>query len=934
MTQFAARFRAQRGLPSDRKRESSSGRNPSSRKRELDRLLGRRTIEWALIATCLAIPTLFLGGLHPLGRLIYLTLVATLALYQMVAFPQRAGTSTGTGALWICAVGAVVLQIVPLPPGLLDVFGSGYRELLPAWNEESPFGRWSRISLAPHAGLLGLGTLLAHGLFFMSVASALREEADLRRALRLAACLGLGMAALALAQYALGNGKYLWLYDHPTRDAQDTAKIPFTSGNHLAHYLALCAGPTVWLLVSAVNDWPATIGRAPRSSRPDFVGKSRPAEVILGSIACVVAVATVLSTFSRGGAFVFLLATAIAVGWYAWRGTLSGKLALGVGSVVAAAALLATLCGGDRLARELDVDQLAAWERLDPGLVRTRLWLADLEAWKRFPLFGSGVGTHREIYPAFFAYWTPTEYRFAESGYVHLLVETGALGAALAIAAIGLVARRLASAYPRRTAGASQRVVSRRSAPRSMTGRGSDLVWGALVASFVVSIVHNVVDFAWFVPGCFSLTLLLAAATCRASALQRATGPGEEFDAEQGARSTNAFRAPRPLLAGLGALALVWIGITVVLPEVRGARGWDEYVRVAHRVGSRSVSGGAADVASSEESDRMIRALQERLRQTPKDHRANVTIAGLCLRRFESEQLASDNAFSLADLRQTLEGSAFKNEESKRAWLKRALGERQKLLEAAAIYARRAIAAAPLDGEAYVCFAAAAPLSSLEASSSQALLDQALASRPFDGTTLLYAAEFAARNGDDAASIRYFRTAYGVVPPTRSRIVNLLGPTVPPERLLDEVGLGKSVEGCRHLTEYYLAQDRVAEASLAADRWFKAISAMDASDVDSPLRSWTALADVYEQLGSIERAAEALERAVALAPNEYVLRRRLAYALLAAGQYDRADAELTRCLRMRPDDQHVQRQRKLCYQRRMAAARETAAASLPFAPGR
>lgn len=214
------------------------------------------------------------------------------------------------------------------------------------------------------------------------------------------------------------------------------------------------------------------------------------------------------------------------------------------------------------------------------------------------------------------------------------------------------------------------------------------------------------------------------------------------------------------------------------------------------------------------------------------------------------------------------------------------------------------------------------------------MFDQALASRPYDGTTLLQAAEFAARRGDDATAIERFRTAHEIVPPTRSRIVNLLGPTLPPEWLLDEVGIGESVEGCRHLTAYYLGQGRPAEASLAADRWSAALADAEESDVDNPLRSWTALADAYEKLGRIDRAAEALEQAAALAPEEYVLRRRLGYALLALGQYDRADEDFAYCLRMRPDDHHVQRQRKLCIERRQAAARETAAAAPPLAPTR
>lgn len=934
MTRFETASGTRRDTPSARGLRPSSRSHRSTPKREPERLPAERSIEWALIAACLVLPALFLGGLHPLGRLIYLTLVATLALYQTFAFPQRSGASTGLGALWLFAVGLALLQILPLPPGLLDAFGNGYGELLPAWNGETSFGRWTTISLAPHGGKLGLGTLVAHALFFACVASAIRERADQRRALTLAAYLGLGMAALALAQYALGNGKYLWLYDYPTRDAQDTAKIPFTNGNHLAHYLALCAGPSIWLLLSAAKGWePASFWNAPRPSRSSFGSTSRPHAIVLAGTICLLTAAAASLTFSRGGAFILLIAASIAVAWYAWRGVISGRLALAAGATVAITILLAALLGGDRLARELDIDQLSAWERLDPGFLRTRLWLADIDAWKRFPLFGSGVGSHREIYPAFYAHWFPKEYRYAESGYVHLLVETGAVGILLAVAAIGIIAWHLVSAHPLRIEGPARREGSLRSSSSTHTERGSDLVWGALAASFVASVVHNIFDFAWFVPGCFSLTLLLAATICRTAALQRAKPSGEGARSAQESAATKPILAPQPAFALLGVVTLAWVAFTALLPEVRGARAWDDYMRIAVRFEGRGMFDVGEDAASGEELAQMTQALQKRLRETPEDHRASVRLAGLCLRRFELEQLASDNAFSLADLRQTVERSDFKDDSAKRAWLAKVVGERQKLLDAAATCARRAVLRSPLDGEAYVYLAAAGPLASVEAPDAPTLFDQALVSRPYDGTTLLHAAEFAARSGDDATAIERFRTAYRIVPPTRPRIVNLLGPTVPAGLLLDEVGLGESVDGCRRLAEYYLGQGRTAEASLAADRWSASLSNADATDIDNPLRSWTALADVYEKLSQIDRAAEALERAATLAPEEYVLRRRLGYALLAIGQYDRADEELTRCLQMRPDDQHVQQQRKLCFERRQTAARD-AAAALPFAPTR
>ena len=59
---------------------------------------------------------------------------------------------------------------------------------------------------------------------------------------------------------------------------------------------------------------------------------------------------------------------------------------------------------------------------------RQALWRADAEAIRKFTLTGTGVGTHREIYPIYIASHHETEFTHAESGYLHQFVETGALG--------------------------------------------------------------------------------------------------------------------------------------------------------------------------------------------------------------------------------------------------------------------------------------------------------------------------------------------------------------------------------------------------------------------------------------------------------------------------------------------------------------------------
>ena len=47
------------------------------------------------------------------------------------------------------------------------------------------------------------------------------------------------LAVVGVAQYLFGNGKFLWIYQHPYRDTFDAVQGPFIDKNHFAHLLAL-----------------------------------------------------------------------------------------------------------------------------------------------------------------------------------------------------------------------------------------------------------------------------------------------------------------------------------------------------------------------------------------------------------------------------------------------------------------------------------------------------------------------------------------------------------------------------------------------------------------------------------------------------------------------------------------------------------------------
>ena len=57
-------------------------------------------------------------------------------------------------------------------------------------------------------------------------------------------------------------------------------------------------------------------------------------------------------------------------------------------------------------------------DELDIRGARRKLWAADLEAVSHSPLFGTGAGSHAEIYRTFYHDYAGVEYTHAESGYI------------------------------------------------------------------------------------------------------------------------------------------------------------------------------------------------------------------------------------------------------------------------------------------------------------------------------------------------------------------------------------------------------------------------------------------------------------------------------------------------------------------------------------
>lgn len=867
-----------------------------------------RLVDAGLLGVLFVAP-LFMGGRGEIGRLIYIALVCGTALCFLARQCLLAEARwRWSGLEWMLLAGLllIVLQLAPLPAGVLRTLSPHVPGLLPLWTSqagaETQLGSWNQLTLAPSATRAGLTTFLAHGLLFLVVLQRLGDVSDIKRLVRWLAIAAIGMAALGLAQFLLGNGKFLWIYEHPSRSTLGAVKGTFQNQNHFAHFLALGIGPLLWWLHRL---WTA----APRESFA-FGSRSWDRHAVLKQSLTIglglVAFAGLL-TFSRGGVLAMFAAAVISLGLLIRQGALGKKswMAIGGLSLVVAAAL--TIYGYEPLANRLStLRDSRSLDELCRG--RDALWAAHLKAIPQFVWTGAGVGSHPYIYPTYMEEDFDVEFTHGESGYLHQLVETGLSGLLLTLAAAALLGYWCwhAAHLP--------------------TGAESSLLAVALVPGLAASALHSFADFVWYIPACLSLTIVLAACLCR---LYQLTQDGQRDACLQPPAGWQSGLR-RWILAGgevaagrtawivaTAALALLAAGVVSSrLPSALAAPHWEAYLKLARQ--TRQVDPSEDPRQTADRLTAMAEHLAKTLRHDPHHPRANLRRAALDLRQFDQRQQVSENPMPLNQIRDAALASQFPTRAAQDQWLTLVTGENRCLLDQALQHAQRALRLCPLQGEGYVYLAELAFLYSNSPQLKHEFVEQALHVRPHSGVVLFAAGGEAALVEDNQRALAMWKQAFHLDPEQQLRIIELLAAQMPADVFLeyfhpDRIALGR-------LYHFYRQQAAVDAARFVGLRLAAECErdALQAESLDAAAL-WDQAGHVYAFLNDPSQAVRCARQAALLTPDHFARRQRLAVALLKNDEYEEAVSQLQWCLRRRPDDPGLQQQLEQANRQRLTS---------------
>jgi len=315
--------------------------------------------------------------------------------------------------------GVAILGLVQLIPMSAGISGAIYRD---AATTLKSFGRPAptpRISIAPTETWDTILLTLAYLALFVSAVLLLRSRT--RRRMFVAVLLGSAIVHILIAA-AFRDG--------------DRIHGAFVNPNHLAGYLELAlaiAFAVLWREVLHYRDNARHVAERARRFEKQFIRLSLRV-VLWGTIAAGIGL-----TQSRAGILVAILVTLFLLSIAPSHPRIRSRRwnFAGAGAAIVGAAIGFTIL----TVRQQPVIRFLASDPRDPASdLRLTLWRVSIDAWRNFPILGSGLGTFREAFRRVQPRDLNFYVEFAHSDSLQLLVTGGAIGLALgAIAFLGLM---------------------------------------------------------------------------------------------------------------------------------------------------------------------------------------------------------------------------------------------------------------------------------------------------------------------------------------------------------------------------------------------------------------------------------------------------------------------------------------------------------------
>lgn len=284
------------------------------------------------------------------------------------------------------------------------------------------------LTFYPQATWLDLRKSLAVATVFVVVVNVYRRSFQIKRLLLTISIVGTAVALLALWQNVFGSRTIYGVVPmaHPNSG-------PFLNHSHFGQFMNLSIGAMLGLLLVKVGE--ITEGSDTFGDSFQLMRYAKLNGIYLLGFLAALGAATIFLSLTRGGVASLLVAATATAILYVWRRGHGG--ARTVLFVLALLVLLVVLYAAfGRVYERLATLRSAASDNGDRSQV-----LRDLSrAWRDYPLWGTGLGTHRYIFPMYDRSTVYSLAAYAENEYAQLMEETGAIGFAICLTFVVIIA--------------------------------------------------------------------------------------------------------------------------------------------------------------------------------------------------------------------------------------------------------------------------------------------------------------------------------------------------------------------------------------------------------------------------------------------------------------------------------------------------------------
>lgn len=905
-----------------------------------------------LVALAVVFPFI-MGGREAWGHRTLITLAMALGFVWSLHRIRTGGRLILTAIEPLVIVGLLLVwfQTLPVSPNVLATLSGEYERLLPVWQNaeaaDATFFPWKTASLYPSETQHAFFMLLAYGVIAVVLAQRLATEKDCYLVLKLVGISGLLMAVFSVLQLVMSNDRFFWFYRHPFTGTREVLKGAFTNRNHFAQFLSLSIGPLIWWMLadrlpaeSAQSLRRRSIGAA-HGNHSNF-GRFVDPKMLLLICATGGIVLAIMLSLSRGGMISGGLACCVSLAGI-WK---CGRVRASLAFVMLALALIAiggiALSGNESV--EERVGQLASGDadKIDRLNARRSIWKADIAAIQAFPVTGTGVGSHRFVYPVYMddlASFLDVTFSHAESTYIHLALETGLLGLGLLLLGLFFLLGRILWNLIRKQE--SDRVAA----------------LAAIAASLLGGAVHAAVDFIWYAPAIVVTSIMLGIA-----GLRLCSG----FHGDEGVRVSRIGW----LVGGICCLFVLCRVQPDLAQRVIGERLWFQYLNAEFDASGSSESINSADAGAddletalsgsediarqspesidasqfenpadyrNEETNSVtnharewslrdrIQLLMASLRIHPDQAEASLHLASRCLELFELLQQENDNRLSLPQIRDVVVSSNFDSSSQMHAFLKRAFGSNMKLVLLARQSSHRSLHLSPLSSKAYETLLATEFSRDPHDLLHDRLINQALLVGDHSPRTRYAMGLTFLQEGRQTEAMEQWEKVFHLSRQLRLSICRTLGKTHPVDLIL--VHFNPSADEMPEVLKAFLETGRQSDLQKIGHRVSEIISTSTAATVadseagsESHLTLLMDLSSALYRFRDLDHCEELLQLAIACDPEAEPPRRALGLLMLEQKRYLEADVCFAWCSEQLPGDTKLENLRREC--RRMATNQE------------